>query len=365
MALSERQRVDAACLRGLNGPHGRPASTGGHPFPLYTATDRPNTADVSTTAQSLTERQMARSGRATWRHDVKVNWQLYVLMILPVAWLVIFRYMPMYGAQIAFKRFNAVEGILGSPWVGLRYFERFFTSHQFARVFGNTIILSLYQLIAGFPIPIVLALALNAVRVRWFKKSVQMITYMPHFISVIVLVGMMMQFLSPRIGIVNIAIQALGGTQQNFIGIPRLFRSLYVWSGVWQNAGWGTIIYLAALSAVDPNLHEAATIDGASRFRRIWHIDVPTILPTAVVLLILNTGRIMELGFEKVFLMQNPLNLQVSEIIATYVYKVGLASARADFSYSAAIGLVNSVINFALIVTVNRIARRMGETSLW
>jgi len=273
--------------------------------------------------------------------------------------------MPMYGAQIAFKRFNAAKGIIGSPWVGFKYFEKFFTSYQFRRVLVNTIVLSLYQLVAGFPVPIILALALNSVRNKIFKKSVQMITYMPHFISTIVLVGMLMQFLNPQVGVVNKAIEALGGTSRNYMGMPDLFRSLYVWSGVWQNAGWGTIIYLAALAAVDPNLHEAAIVDGAGKFSRIWHIDVPGILPTAVILLILNTGRIMNLGFEKVFLMQNPLNIQVSEIIATYVYKIGLASARADFSYSAAIGLFNSIVNFALILSVNRIAKRFGDTSLW
>lgn len=301
----------------------------------------------------------------TWATDFRVNWQLYVLMLLPIIWVITFRYLPMYGAQIAFKRFNAAKGIIGSPWAGFRYFEKFFTSYQFRRVLVNTVVLSLYQLIAGFPIPIILALALNAMRNRVFKKTVQMVTYVPHFISTLVLVGMLMQFLSPRIGIVNIAISALGGTPQNFMGIPGLFRSLYVWSGVWQNAGWGTIIYLAALAAVDPNLHEAAIVDGAGKFARIRHIDFPGILPTAVILLILNTGRIMNLGFEKVFLMQNPLNIQVSEIIETYVYKIGLASARSDFSYSAAIGLFNSVINFGLIVSVNRIAKGLGQTSLW
>jgi ABC-type polysaccharide transport system permease subunit len=176
---------------------------------------------------------------------------------------------------------------------------------------------------------------------------------------------MIMQFLSPRVGVVNKAIEALGGETVDFMGVPQYFRSLYVWSGVWQNAGWGTIIYLAALAAIDPNLHEAATVDGAGKFRRVLHIDIPGIMPTAVILLILNTGRIMNIGFEKVFLMQNPLNIRVSEIIATYVYKIGLASARADFSYAAAIGLFNAVINFALIVSVNRVARRFGDTSLW
>ena len=301
----------------------------------------------------------------SWRRDFRVNYQLYLLLAIPLLWVIVFRYAPMYGVQIAFKKFSAARGITGSEWVGLRYFQKFFQSYQFQRVVVNTLVLSLYQLVAGFPVPIVLALALNSARNRALKKSVQMITYTPHFISTIVLVGMLMQFLSPRVGVVNKLVASLGGAPVDFFGVPEYFRSLYVWSGVWQNAGWGTIIYLAALSAIDPSLHEAAVMDGAGKLRRILFIDLPGIMPTATILLILNFGRVMDIGFEKVFLMQNPLNMRVAEIISTYVYKIGLASARADFSYAAAIGLFNSLINFALIVGVNRVAKRMGDTSLW
>lgn len=301
----------------------------------------------------------------SWARDFKVNYQLYILMALPFIWLIIFRYAPMYGVQIAFKKYMVSKGILGSDWVGFDHFSRFFKSYQFSRVMVNTVVLSFYQLLAGFPIPIILALAMNATTHKGFKKTVQMVTYAPHFISIIVMVGMLLQFLNPQVGVINMVRNLSGLEPVDFMGKPELFRSLYVWSGVWQSAGWGTIIYLAALAAIDPELHEAAIVDGAGRFKRILHIDIPGILPTAVIMLILNVGRVMNLGFEKVFLMQNPLNLRVSEIISTYVYKVGLGSARANYSYAAAIGLFNSLINFFLIVTVNRIAKTWGETSLW
>jgi ABC-type polysaccharide transport system permease subunit len=313
---------------------------------------------------------LARAGQQSLTRSKKLararrNYQLYLLLLLPLLWLFIFRYIPMYGVIIAFKNFNARLGILGSPWVGLKYFERYITSFYFERTVFNTIMISFYQLVASFPIPIILALAMNSSYRRRFTKAVQFIIYMPHFISTVVMVGIIIEFLNPRVGIVNIFLQSLGAEARDYMAIPEYFKSIYVFSGVWQHAGWGTIIYLAALSSVDPELHEAATIDGASRLQRIWHIDVPGILPTATILLILNLGRVMQVGFEKVFLMQNDLNLQASEIIATYIYKVGLASAAPSFSYGAAIGLFLSVINLILIVTVNEVAKRMGQTSLW
>jgi putative aldouronate transport system permease protein len=309
----------------------------------------------------ITEVPMAQRGLA----QAKKNYQLYLLLLVPVVWLIIFRYIPMYGVIIAFKNFNARLGILGSPWVGLRYFERFINSFYFERTVRNTIGISLYQLAAGFPVPILLALAMNSSMRRKFTKTVQFIVYMPHFISTVVLVGIVIEFLHPRVGIVNTLLQTVGFEARDYMGSPEHFKSIFVWSGVWQRAGWGTIIYLAALSSVDPELHEAATIDGASRLQRVWHIDVPGILPTATILLILNLGRVMQVGFEKVFLMQNQLNLESSEIIATYIYKVGLASSTPSFSYGAAIGLFLSVINLVLIVSVNAVAKRMGQTSLW
>ena len=305
------------------------------------------------------------AGRTRRWARARKNYQLYLILLLPLLYFVIFHYVPMYGAQIAFRRFLAVEGILGSPWVGLDFFVKFFQSFQFGRVVGNTVGISVYTLAAGFPVPILLALMLNNSSLPRFRKTVQMVTYAPHFISTVVLVGLILQFLSPRFGAINQLIKALGMEPVLFMGEPAFFKSIYVWSGVWQNAGWGTIIYLAALAGIDPTLHEAAIVDGASKLQRTVHIDVPGILPTAIIILILNMGQLMNVGFEKVFLMQNALNLQASEIIQTYVYKIGIAASLPNYSYGAAIGLFNSVINFVLIVIVNGIARRVGDTSLW
>lgn len=296
---------------------------------------------------------------------ILANYQLYLILLVPLAYLLVFRYVPMYGAQIAFRNYSVRRGIWESQWVGLYHFQRFFASYQFRRVLVNTLGISIYQLVAGFPIPIILALALNSTNLPGYKRIIQTTTYVPHFISVVVMVGIILQFLSPRIGIINELRSIFGGKPINFMAEPEYFRSIYVWSGVWQNAGWGSIVYLAALSSVDPNLHEAAIIDGATKFQRILNIDFPTILPTAVILLIVRAGQMMNVGFEKVFLMQNDLNLRTSEVIQTYVYKIGLASELANYSYSSAIGLFNSFVNLLLIVGVNGVARRVGETSLW
>lgn len=291
------------------------------------------------------------------------RWQLYFVMLLPLAYLVIFHYTPMYGVQIAFKNFIVTKGIIGSPWIGFAHFQRFFKSYQFLRLIKNTLGISFYSLAAGFPVPIILAILINEVRAVRFKKTVQMVTYAPHFISTIVMVAIILQVLDPKIGLINRVIDATGGDPINFIGVPEYFKTIYVVSGVWQNAGYSSIIYIAALSSIDPQLEEAAIMDGASKLQKIWHIDIPGILPTAVILLILNMGRIMNIGFEKIFLMQNPLNMVTSDVISTYVYRTGLVSAQ--YSFSAAVGLFNSVINLILIVSVNQAARRMGETSLW
>lgn len=294
-------------------------------------------------------------------------WRLYVLLALPLMYLAIFKYYPMFGVQLAFKRFDAAKGIWGSPWVGFFHFQKFFTSTQFGRVLPNTVILSFYSLLAGFPVPILLALALNTVTRSGYKKLVQTITYIPHFISVVVMVGMLLSLFSPRTGLIGVIYRMFSGgrTVTDYFGKPAAFRHLYVWSGVWQNMGWSSIIYIAALSSVDPELHEAAQIDGASRFKRVLHIDFPSILPTAVILLILSSGNIMTVGFEKVYLMQNKLNLRASEVISTYVYKVSLTDGGGDFSYGTAIDLFNSVINLAMLVTVNGISRKIQSVSLW
>ena len=298
---------------------------------------------------------------------ILTNWQLYAMLILPVVYVIIFRYIPMFGVQIAFKKYNASGGIWGSPWVGFANFEKFFSYYNFGKILKNTIVLSVYHLYASFPLSVIFALALNLVRNKFYKRTVQTITYLTHFISTVVLVGMMMQFFNTRIGIFPRIVQALGGEMGDIFGSPTAFPHLYVWSDVWKNMGWGSIIYLSALSAVDPELHEAAIIDGASRAKRVWYIDVPTILPTIITMLILNLGKIMSIGFEKVYLMQNDLNIRASEIISTYTYKVGLGSdfGVSDFSYGAAIALFNSTINIIMLCSVNAISRRVSETSLW
>lgn len=296
---------------------------------------------------------------------LKDSWQLYVLILIPLIYVLVFAYGPMYGVQIAFKNYSPVKGINGSPWVGITHFQRFFNSYQFVLLLKNTLGLSIYNLVVGFPFPILLALCLNYLKNQKFKKIVQMTTYAPHFISVVILVGLVTQLLSVRTGIINSAIEAMGGTRTNFVGIPAYFKSIYVWSGVWQEAGWGSIIYLAALAGVDPQLHEAAIMDGASKVRRIWHIDIPSLVPTIVILLIMNIGKIMNVGFQKVLLLQNPLNKEASEIIDTYVYNVGLASGLPNFSYVTAIGVFKSVISLILIIIANQIAKKISDTSLW
>jgi ABC-type polysaccharide transport system permease subunit len=293
------------------------------------------------------------------------NYQLWFILLIPFTWLILFKYWPMYGAQIAFRSYRAIDGVWGSRWVGFNNFLKLFRNYMFPRIIKNTLIISFYQLLISFPFPIILALALHNTLRPQFKKSVQMITYMPHFISTVVLVGMIMQFSNPHVGLINKLIVACGGTAMDFMASPSAFYHMYVWSNVWQNCGWGTIIYLAALSSVNMDLHEAAMIDGANRLQRMFNIDIPCIIPTAVVLLIMDAGRIMAIGFEKAFLMQNLMNISASEIISTYAYKVGLAQAAADFSYSTTISLFNSIINLILIMIVNSIASKWGETSLW
>ncbi len=300
----------------------------------------------------------------TWG-KVKRGWQLYVMLLIPLAWLLIFQYWPMYGAQIAFRNYMPGASILDSPWVGLDNFIKFFDSYMFWRVIRNTLVISFYSLLVGFPIPILFALAINQLSNGWFKRTLQMVSYAPNFISTVVVVGMIIQFLDLRRGPINLLFQALGLEPVNFMGSPEWFSSIYVWSGIWQYSGFNAIIYLAALSIVDQALHEAAVVDGATRLQRIWHIDLRAILPTAMTLLILNMGQLMNVGFEKVFLLQNTLNQTSSEVISTYVYKVSLAAGIASYSYGAAIGLFNSVIGLILIVIANRVSKKLTETGLW
>ena len=295
--------------------------------------------------------------------DIIRDRQLYLLLLPAVLYILLFHYWPMYGVQIAFKDFRANLGIWGSEWVGLKHFLRFFRSPNFWRLLRNTVGLSAYSLVAGFPVPIILAIALNEVRSMAFKRIVQTTIYAPHFISTVVMCGMVVIFLNRERGIINHMVALLGGQRLAYMTRPGWFPTVYVLSGIWQNAGWGTVIYFAALSSIDPQIVEAAMIDGANRLQKIWYIDLPSLAPTITILLILNLGGLLSVGFEKVLLLQNDLNMQTADVIATYVYRIGLLGFQ--FSYSSAIGLFNSLINFILLLSANSLARRTGETSLW
>ncbi len=291
------------------------------------------------------------------------NYQLYLFIMPAVFYFVIFHYMPMYGLQIAFRDFNPIDGISGSAWVGLEHFERFINQYSFWNLIRNTVGISVYSLLVAFPAPILLALIINEIRITRFKLLLQNVTYAPHFISTVVMVSMIMIVLNPEYGIVNKGIGIFGFAPIDFMTKSEWFKSIYVFSDVWQNAGWGSIIYLAALAGISNELHEAAMIDGATRLQRIIHINIPGILPVISILFILNVGGIMAVGFEKVFLMQNPLILDSSEVIATYVYKSGLLNVQ--YSFAAAVGFFNNLINFILLLTVNNIVKRLGQDSLW
>lgn len=297
-----------------------------------------------------------------FRRRLRGCWQLYVLALPAIVFFFIFNYVPMYGVQIAFKDFVASRGIWGSKWVGFDHFERFFNSFYFTRLLLNTLALSAYQTLL-FPLPIILALSLNEVKNRFFKRFSQTLTYAPHFVSLVVVVGMLFAFLDPRTGLINHVVGLFGAGPIQFMQDPGWFRHLYVWSGIWQSLGWSTIIYLAALAGVNPELHQAAEVDGASRIQRIWHVNVPAIMPTVVVLFILDFGKFMSVGFEKVLLMNNSLNSSTSDIIQTFVYQAGLLQGQ--YSYAAAVGLFDSIINITLLVLVNQLARKFSENSLW
>ncbi len=308
---------------------------------------------------SAEERKKARY--RSWRSFLN-HWQLYLLLVLPIIYVFIFKYMPMYGIQIAFKQYNLSLGIGGSPWVGTKWFEMFFNSQQFSRLLSNTIVISLYQLFANFIPPIIVAIALNEMRSIAFKKTVQFISYMPHFLSVVVITGILQQVLSLN-GMANNMLAAVGLERVQFLGQPDLFKHIFVWSGIWQNVGYNAIIYIAALAGISPELHEAARVDGANIWQRIWNVDIPGILPTAVVLLIMSCANILNVSFEKVFLLQNSLNMRASDVISTYVYRLGMVNM--EYSLSTAVGLFQSVVSLILLTIVNTLSRRFSETSLW
>ncbi|MFX4272345.1 ABC transporter permease [Propionibacteriaceae bacterium Y1685] len=290
------------------------------------------------------------------------SWQLYLLALPALVYFFVLNYIPMYGIQIAFKDFVASRGIWGSKWAGTEHFERFFNSFYFWRLLSNTLILGLYQIVL-FPLPIILALSLNELKDRFFKRFAQTLTYAPHFVSIVVVVGMLFAFLDLRSGLVNHVLGLASIAPIQFMQDPNWFRHLYVWSGVWQNLGWGTIIYLAALAGVNPELHDSAQVDGAGRIQRILHVNIPSIMPTVVVLFILEFGHFMSVGFEKVLLMNNSLNASTSDVIQTFVYQSGLLQGQ--YSYAAAVGLFDSLVNVLLLVGVNLLARKYSESSLW
>ena len=314
-------------------------------------------------AASPPQKKKKRRARLFDPKRLKKNWELYVLIIPTFLSFLVFSYIPMYGVLIAFKDYVPVLGIWDSPWVGFKYFQQFFSSYYFWDLIRNTIGIQVYGLVVGFPLPIILALALNEMKDGFWKKFSQTVTYAPNFIPVVVLDRMIIAFLEPSTEIINHVIQALGINPIAFMGDPKWFKTVYVLSGVWQGTGWGSVIYLAALAGVDPALHEAAIVDGASRIQRIWHINLPAIVPTMVILLIMNVGSLFSMGYEKILLLQNPLNLSSSNVIATFVYKQGLLDGQ--YSYAAAVGLFNSAINAILLIIVNKIAQKVSDTSLW
>jgi putative aldouronate transport system permease protein len=300
--------------------------------------------------------------RRTWRSALRRDWQLYSLVVLPLVFFLVFRYLPMLGNVIAFRRYSPGGDLFGEYWVGLRYFKMFLADPTFWHVFTNTLIIGGLTLLFCFPLPIVLALLLNEVRTRWLKGFVQTVSYLPHFLSIVVVAGMILQIVSVD-GVVNQGLHALGHATVPFIQQPGWFRTLYVSSEVWQTVGWGTILYLAALTTIDNDLYEQARIDGANRWRQTWHVTLPGIRPTMMTLLVLNIGTFLAVGFEKILLLYNPLTYPTADVISTYLYRVGIVSG--SFSYAAAIGVFESVIGLTLVLGANRLSRRLVGTTLW
>lgn len=308
---------------------------------------------------------LKKEKKFSYKKEFLKNWQLYVMILIPLCYILLFKFYPMYGAQIAFKDYVPTKGIEGSEWVGLKHFERFLTNPQAVQYILNTLAISVYSLIISFPLQIIFALGLNYVRNHRFKKTVQMVSYLPHFISTVIIISMLNMMFDNRIGVMDRFLEFFTGSEVNILGDPDYFRSLYVWSGVWQNLGWSSILFISALAGVDPALHEAAMIDGANKWQRVWHIDIKSIMPTIAIQFIMSFGRILSVGFDKAFLMQNATNLRMSEILSTYEYKVGIGGTFPAYSYSAAIGLMSSVVTFILVIAVNKITKKFTETGLW
>lgn len=310
----------------------------------------------------MKKKNAAPKHKQSFLAGVKESKALYLLMLPSVIIFLLFTYYPMYGVIIAFKNFTPADGIFGSEWVGLQNFIQYFNSYQFGLTIRNTIVISLYTILVTFPLPIALALMCNQIRAKKFKKFFQVSTYLPHFISTVVMCGMLILFLSPSTGIISKLVGLFGFQLPNLMGSAAAFPHIYVWSEAWQHVGWDSILYIATLSSVDPGLYEAATMDGAGKWKKMLHVDVPALMPTVTIMLILRMGSVMSVGFEKVYLLQNTLNSSTSEIISTYVYKMGLISNQ--YSLSSAIGLFNNVINLALLLLVNAISKKISDTSL-
>lgn len=334
-----------------------PAATPGSGSPSSPSTAVPRIGAASTVPPGGRNRR-----RAGWRRSLRRDWQLYTFVVLPLLFLAVFRYLPMAGNVIAFRRFRPGSSIFGDEWVGLHYVEMFVQDRQFWNVFQNTLVLGGLALVVVFPLPIVLALMLNELRSRRFKRVVQTISYLPHFMSIVIVAGLVFQLTSLD-GTVNQLVERFGGTPVSFMQLPEWFPTIYVTSEMWQTVGWGTILYLAALTTIDPQLYEAARIDGANRWRQTWHVTLPGIRPTMVVLLILNIGTFMAVGFEKILLLQNPAIYPTADVISTYVYRVGITGS--NFSYATAIGLFEGLIGLTLILSANAISRRLVGASLW
>ena len=310
----------------------------------------------------MKKKNAAPKHKQSFLAGVKESKALYLLMLPSVIIFLLFTYYPMYGVIIAFKNFTPADGIFGSEWVGLQNFIQYFNSYQFGLTIRNTIVISLYTILVTFPLPIALALMCNQIRAKKFKKFFQVSTYLPHFISTVVMCGMLILFLSPSTGIISKLVGLFGFQLPNLMGSAAAFPHIYVWSEAWQHVGWDSILYIATLSSVDPSLYEAATMDGAGKWKKMLHVDVPALMPTVTIMLILRMGSVMSVGFEKVYLLQNTLNSSTSEIISTYVYKMGLISNQ--YSLSSAIGLFNNVINLALLLLLNAISKKISDTSL-
>ncbi len=315
------------------------------------------------TAMATGQKRKTGSGLSRLKKNIREHYVLYLFVIPALICVIVFNYGPMYGIQIAFKEFNGALGIWKSPWVGFDHFIRFFKSIQFASTMKNTVSMSFYCMCVGYPLTIITALLLNALTSDKLRKTYQMVSYVPHFISTVVMAGLIMIYLEYPNGMINNMLSFIGLKPYDFLGSEKAFHHIYVWSHVWQENGWGTIIYISTLASVDQQLHEAAIIDGASRIKRIWHIDLPAIAGMIVVLLIMQCGSILGVGFEKVFLLQNPLNLLKSETIQTYTYKIGIGGG--EFSFAAAVGLFQSVVSLIMMIIVNTIANKVGDMGLW